>query len=163
MNSIRMVNDADRTLYEPRKLKLFNSLFLMNKQNQTSDVKAIHLYALLYSKYYTQRAIAHALKEEEEVEEDDESIKEHFRNMLRKDIASKTHFESLYLTIVRELKNNPSVITYYESLNLRMVENKLTSKEKEEFVLAVSLFFKRLPIYKWMDYVWRGCPFWLHI
>lgn len=131
---------SDQETYTNQRLLAHKNLFRLYLHNQRSEVKAGHLHALMYSKYFAQRFVIGELypKLENFVDErGDEELKHAFSEIfLLSDIKDQNDFERRYLKKVEELKKNHQVYDEYVKLNMKMTNNGLNGKERELFYLG---------------------------
>lgn len=129
-NASKMNEILDESVYVRRKLNAFNKLHFIHAMNSQLPIssQATNLHSLLYTKYYSQRII---VGEEDYWLENDDEIKEHFSDMLKKEenYLSREAFENKYLTIIEPLKDK-SLFAQYVALNDRMMKQELSTVEK---------------------------------
>ena len=109
------------------------------QNNKQSEVKAKNLYAIMYSKYFTQRfVLQHQNKDKVEVTEDDKAIKARFAEVFADDsVESAQAMNNRYLAIVRNLKR-PDVALHYDALDEQINRNEMDESTKELFYIGSS-------------------------
>jgi hypothetical protein len=127
LNIILQPSRSDRLIIQVHKRQLLYSrknLFQLYIENKQSKVKAKNLYAVLYSKYYTQRFILQQQHEEEEEKvEDDFRIQQKMKEIFEdQSITNENEMENRYLDIIRKLKR-PEIYLKYEKIKDDEEEN----------------------------------------
>ena len=105
----------DKGLHIQRRLKVYKNTFQLVVRNLESPVKADNLYVLLYSRYFTTRAML----QDEELE-DDEALKGKFRELVLQTFVSVHEFENAYLDVILKLKR-PAMAAPYTELTRRLL------------------------------------------
>jgi hypothetical protein len=140
LNNIK--KPLDQKTHVNRRRLAYKHLFTLYRQNWQSNVKAQHLYVLMYSKYFTQRFIIRELYPglEDTFEENDESLKQTFRDIFATPgIEKRDDMEKLYLKAISDVKKSQEdVISKYDDLNEKMSKNELNDEERELFYLGTS-------------------------
>lgn len=105
----------DKGLHIQRRLKAYKSTFQLVVRNHESPIKADNLYVLLYSRYFTTRAML-----QDEDLEDDEALKSKFRELVLLTFVSVHEFENAYLDVVLKFKR-PAMAAQYTELTRRLL------------------------------------------
>lgn len=139
LNNIK--KPLDQNTHVNRRRLAYKHLFTLYQQNQQSDVKARHLYVLMYSKYFTQRFIIREVHPdvEDTFEEDDEALKQAFHAIFSvPGIKTREELETRYLNAIRIVKKSEEAFLKYKDLNKRMSDNMLSDEERELFYIGSS-------------------------
>lgn len=124
----------DAQVHVQRRLQMYKDTHFLVKLNNASPIKADNLYALLYSRYFTTRAMLRDAPfpvESDDLEDDDE-LKMKFKVLVQMSFASRNDFENAYLGILREFKH-PDTFGLYSLLTTRMLSSSAyeSSADKE--------------------------------
>lgn len=129
---------VDPLVYYCSRVRLFDSMHRFHRNAKKSDVKVQHLYVVPYSRYYTMREMLCSMGKETDTDEDDEKIKQDFREIMDSvDYASKQALEKAFFDKIMELKT-PRVFYRYEELNKKILTLNLDEVEKMAFIEATS-------------------------
>ena len=136
MNVIRPAFDKGE--YIRRRQLSYKNMYQLHSENVELDRPCKHLYALLYSKYYTERYILQETKGIVFDKEDDEQTKRRFEGMLRDAYNGKIEFDNRYLSIVKDFQK-PENFEEFKALHGRIDGFiKMTEDEKELFFVGSS-------------------------
>lgn len=127
----------DKGEYTRRRQLSFKNIYQLHNENMELDEKCNNLYVVLYSKYFTQRFI---IQETEEILfglEDDEQLKQRFKDMLKNKYASKIEFDNEYLKIIKGLRKE-SEFEKFKELHERIDSFSMGKEEMELFFVASS-------------------------
>ena len=142
LNALKHPGVMNEKEYIRKRQLLYSRLYktYQEKKRNEEKISVTNLYAILYSKYYSQRYVIQELKKED-FDEDDEAIKQKFKDLLDGNIGSSTELENKYLAIISDLKSD-KYYNYYKDLNERMIstseKNSLTPEETELFLIGTS-------------------------
>ncbi len=127
----------DEKEYVRRRQLTYKNLHQFHKNNDNSDIKLNNLYALMYSKYYTQRYIISELNDYDFTSEDDVQIKQSFKDILKKTYINKIEFENAYLDSIKRTKEE-SQYKKFEELNTMINTNKMNDEIRELFYIGTT-------------------------
>lgn len=135
LNAVRATSSPDIRVYCMKKMAVFNQVHdLIRLNRQLEGRKCDNLYALLYCKYFVQRHVISEVKGEQWLDENDEALKEQFKGLAIRNIASKEEFEREYLAVVHAFKGLQSPFkSDYDALNERMCARQLKESEIQAF------------------------------
>jgi hypothetical protein len=128
----------DKGEYTRRRQLSFKNIYQLHDENMELEGKCNNLYVVLYSKYFTQRFI---IQETEGIHfglENDETLKQSFKEMLKKKYASKIQFDNAYLNIIKELRKDDEQFTKFKELHERIDSFTMGKEEMELFFVASS-------------------------
>lgn len=121
-------------MYLRARVRLFASMHRFHLCGKKASVEVEHLYAIPYSRYYTLREMLVSTEQEIEADEDDEILKQTFRDMM----SNKVHVssESLENTFFKEIEalKSPEIFKKYKELDYRIHHQELNKDEKLRFI-----------------------------
>lgn len=127
----------DKGEYIRRRQLSYKNIYQLHSENMQISNKCENLYTVLYSKYFTQRFIIQEIKKIDFGIEDDETLKQIFKELLGREYASKTEFDNAYLQIIKNLRKD-SHYKEFEEINEKMDSFNMSKDEQELFFVGSS-------------------------
>lgn len=116
-------------MYFRARVPLFASMHRFCLCGQKASVEMDHLYVIPFSRYCTLREMLVSTEQEIEADEDDEILKQNFRDMM----SSKVHIssQSLENTFFKEIEalKSPEIFKKYKYLDYRIHHQELNEDE----------------------------------